>query len=867
MEILHSGSNSITDKKREVYLDINIKQTIDELKHINFQKNIDLVELHNKEKRECKKYRLILTVNPFMSNVLFNPLTEIIYKEGSDEAEAIVDNKKYTIKDKSNLVIGREVDVTRQYMIENTEYSSDVLGYTYNIGYDFTNNHILRNTTFKSVTKAITSRDKNTFNTISDTMRDDKGKVFMYRNRFSHLGITDSKQKMLYNSEDLLKFSEKSLDLLVDVENGWYGIKNRQKVKPINTTDGQVFHKPINNKEHCSFVDFYPDRTLFSFTPKYNKYKRRAEHNWDCVITYPYRNLKDNNIITSNGVNSIRIASFTIARNANGILEGFLTPEFNLNLTNNDVFALYFVDGTNTIELANNMNIQRIIDKTNTFVIRDLSPIYDMFPVNNFSNLLDVEIENINAHLGILGFRMAVHASYGKMKEYYIKTVKRLPNLKFKKREYDFLEDFNLYTMKNATDANGKIHDFNKDVYKLGFSNTLFSDQITQFTFTDDIDVEYIRDEQGRELNQFYITFIKSNRGNVEWYENNDYTNENVEFSHCFGDVCSAFQSNTPEYMIKTIDGNMDVRLANNTRFAGVPLFGFRSLEENITSDGGIHPNEFMLGLYDYNPETLEENLISKVYHRFNTYQRELGEKRNVNKQYTKSVFSDIERDAEDWKGFFVKETDLGETTYQVDGKVLSFLDRPEGYYYQPHYEVKIKERTKNLKRVNNRVLHIVSLSLTNNQEILIKSKTAQALTNNDFIEIINDSGKRSIVRIIETFSKVDFRCRLEFGDLLDYVSTDSYFTIYGKTIPSYAKKIDNNTYVWEEFLPFDNENIQYKNLRNYVNLNINFFLKRQDPEGVSGLHQDIEYGDIPGKVSDIEVFTTPNPEVENLEC
>ena len=41
------------------------------------------------------------------------------------------------------------------------------------------------------------------------------------------------------------------------------------------------------NRNACEFIDLYPDRTLFSFLPKYNKYRKRAEKNWDYCITYP----------------------------------------------------------------------------------------------------------------------------------------------------------------------------------------------------------------------------------------------------------------------------------------------------------------------------------------------------------------------------------------------------------------------------------------------------------------------------------------------------------------------------------------------------------------------------------------------------
>ena len=35
------------------------------------------------------------------------------------------------------------------------------------------------------------------------------------------------------------------------------------------------------------FVDMYPGRDLYTFLPKYNKFRKRIEKNWNYCMTYP----------------------------------------------------------------------------------------------------------------------------------------------------------------------------------------------------------------------------------------------------------------------------------------------------------------------------------------------------------------------------------------------------------------------------------------------------------------------------------------------------------------------------------------------------------------------------------------------------
>ena len=105
---------------------------------------------------------------------------------------------------------------------------------------------------------------------------------------------TFSNASHLYQSYDVKTFEETIKDKLIE-DNGWFGFKNTSKLPTYDTSNGWRSHsekkidisKPINSENSSSFIDMYPGRELYSFTPKYNKYKNRIEPNWDYCLTYP----------------------------------------------------------------------------------------------------------------------------------------------------------------------------------------------------------------------------------------------------------------------------------------------------------------------------------------------------------------------------------------------------------------------------------------------------------------------------------------------------------------------------------------------------------------------------------------------------
>ena len=67
----------------------------------------------------------------------------------------------------------------------------------------------------------------------------------------------------------------------------------------------------------------------------------------------------------------------------------------------------------------------------------------------------------------------------------------------------------------------------------------------------------------------------------------------------------------------------------------------------------------------------------------------------------------------------------------------------------------------------------------------------------------------------------------------------------HNRDIPFYAVKVGENTYLWREILKPGNDKVQdleeyiFSNKSFYVNKSINFYLRRQDPNGLYGLLTD----------------------------
>lgn len=304
-----SETDSVKGIATKQYVDVNLRQTTKALPFPNVSTTISQRNLYEEERQAGNKFRLILTIVPYCSNVLFNTLTEIVKNEGSKDVEVVTDENKSTLS-KYNIVYGK-IAPSRVHMISNTEYSSPLHGgYEYHPGYDFFDNHILRNKSFKIVNidaergDTETDPDREVFNTLADYTRDINGAKKKFLKRLSIYDINQNMKmqdgKHLYLYDDILQIDE-SINQNLYEENGWWGFNNNTSIDTKELNSSRVWEtmdtsKALNNYKACEFIDMYPDRTLFSFTPKFNEFTKEEENNWNVIITYPYKNVYDHPI-------------------------------------------------------------------------------------------------------------------------------------------------------------------------------------------------------------------------------------------------------------------------------------------------------------------------------------------------------------------------------------------------------------------------------------------------------------------------------------------------------------------------------------------------------------------------------------------
>lgn len=1015
-----NSTNSINSINTEEHVDVNLKRTSKLFPDLNIVGEVDAYEVFENERNNCHNYRLILTINPFCTNVLFNDLTEITRNEGSpnntptddDGLEVITDEEGSTAQHTGDCY--GVVNPNRMQMIMNTEYSKENIGYEYKPGYDFFTNHILRNTTYKIVNMIsydednvpITTLDsmedngiqdefcnenlvqkndetcRKVFNTIGDFMRYSDGTVVNYRKREQiNADVSDLLNKHLYLYDEVLTM-EDSINNNLTEENGWFGFVNNSTIasKKYTTETSLITGRKIwedldisrvlNNKENCEFIDMYPDRTLFSFNPKLNKFRKRLEYNWDIILTYPYKNEYCHKVLTSGDgkTNGLLMMSVTKTLNNSGTNTLMFRSFCKHGLSRGDMINIY-VNGevlSRSIKVTNVGNMSSDNDDNVEFYFYTT----DMTLLNEYFNIkIDTETnkwvdengtelttQDINQRLNDDNTEYRIRRIVsGIESEYYIRIFRKFPNLKNKKenlteevaKDEEAFKNY-LYgengMKENAvkSDDNGSKYmiDFNKEQYKLAFSRTIYSDASTQITFTDTLDTEYIVDNLGRPLHEIYATIIKRNKGYGEWYGVSDMTEEGiskdkyeldlskrvnitqpqVEYSHCFGRVNSGFEFSN------RYDDRYDIELPNKKAEVGdittlneLGVLNSISYERNITDKGVYrenrnsgeyeeHKDEFYGDIVEFNPSEAEEHVLLPICHRFNTMQRELPNSVDTDNKsiYDKFQYQEIGRDDYDpGNGMEVINRILNEEEqdkHDVMGSRLTEWQRPEGYFYQAHYPIILMEfgqltqdahydmKVRNAKPAQ---LEGIYISVTTTLRQTISTEDIVYVCFDDGENYRNDKWYEFTVSYVEnnttfyihpynmSWKEFSEKTAEDVGVEYNWITLSMAFTEQDTTnedgtveyknvklrrrnnsIPSYASKINHNMYVWRnmyrpgEMLDSELEVLPFTNNAFYISKEINFFLKRQDPYGISGLYcQNAFINDIDGNMREEDTY------------
>lgn len=840
-------TNSVNSVNKDNMVDVEFQQTTNPYMFTTDIKDIiDQYEVFEAERANCTNYRLITTIKPFCSNVLFNPITEIVYKEGSDDCivaddyasinfDNLVKYNKLSATDVAKIYGSKEP--TRAQMIRDTEYSRKEINFEYHPGTDIFNNHILRNTSFKIVNPT-TNKGGNDFNTISDFLRRYDTEPIDYNKRTS---ITDTKtrqKKHLYDADDILSMQNgDAIHNNLMEENGWFGFVNKSSVIAKKNENkkwvDEGFNKVINNRESCEFIDMYPDRTLFSFNPKYNPYRHRPEYNWDLFLTYPYEN-DYNNVLISGGllVKSIELAFNSVGRRI--VLFSTYTKH---NLSIGTAFNLYINENKIENILVNSLGNVKKEDEEHYFYTTQIDIISDILgKITEIDE--DTDNDEINKQIKDTGttFRLK-HIVNGYESEYYIRKFKKLPNLnKIVNKEDELTLDKSYCVNEFEEWIKDKPNDFDKEQYQLAFSSTIYNDNNTQVTWTDGINIDNILDNRGRPLTEIYLTVMKRNKGYSKWYTDRDVTNQNIEYSHCFGNISWGFDllSAKSEAEINLQESLQDVKLIHNV-----------DIDKDI-----VNADEFNGDIVEYNVTTCNETILEDCYFRFNTYLRE-----NPVDYYTYQ-YDEITSDDYDVNEFIV-ETSLIDPKKENE---YEYLKHPEGYYYKAHYRILLKEFGE-IHQESHFDLNIKNVAIRRNEAddstyVVVQTKLPHHLAANDKIMLCNDNTDEMVdIRVksvinSNTFTFASINDELDARTVCDilngkYDEDNITYSLkrYNSNIPFYAEKVDNtNRYLWRNVNNVGNKDnkvlpeYRFANGYFYIDQDINFFLKRQDPFNEFGL-------------------------------
>ena len=725
-----SSTDSVNSLNKKILDDVEITRHTKSFPFPSLSYTIDQMEQFEKERSDSSKYRLILTIQPYCTNILFNAVSEIVQNEGTDDKDALkiassnvdigtIDVGGYTIK-------GKRTNVTNIDMIRNTEYSNGDNPFVYHCGYDIFNNHILRNQTFKLVNVVNTQSD--TYNTIEDLMRYADGTNVQISKRIKVDHISDRFNRHLYLKDDILEFID-SINTNLSEKNGWWGFYNRSTIPSCEFDDGNwkdlKISKVLNDGDMgCDFIELYPDSTLYSFNPKYNKLQNREEHNWDICITYPYSNDDEQVLVCGKlqdeetNINAMLIADYSQILGSSGqpILMFRCFVKHNLNIGDN--IKLYY-SSDNDVTTGYKEIEDKLFRVVNVGNMEEEYREY-YFYVNDVDDILD-ELNEVDTISKGYTFRFAKVINDRNCK-YYYRKFRKLPNFKFKREELtdkiaNNRNDFEEYVRRNAMANENEMLPFSKEQYPLAFSKTIYNDDITQVVFTDTLDVDKLTDNLGRPLTQLFITIIKRNKGHDVWYKKTKTADDmkKIEFSHCFGEVVSGIDVHG-EWTDDNIENFLlDLRL-------NVGDVGQLNVENKdnyaLNKDVKIEDNEFYGDVVELDCYNMLETVLSDVYFRFNTEQREhkFDEEKELN--CGKFIYDEIISDDYDLYGFKCKQFDMdcvnsngvtkdGTTVVETDNDdnedYTCVYDpnnefdthttyRTEGYYYKAHYPFLIKD-------------------------------------------------------------------------------------------------------------------------------------------------------------------------------
>lgn len=874
------GKNSV-DEQNAMHFDLYKKERA--LRGDNVISDFSLFEQYNIERDSCDKYRFIFTVNPICSNVLFNVQTEITQFEGSESANVITSTSRIAPQnvrradtyDFDNAIQNASA-ITRYQALIDTEYSHEANGgFEYHCGVDIFNNHLLRKNGFVHINKYNQNDTESpwVYNTIRDFIRDGDGNIV--KMNVSPLYNRDTQTKMhLYTIDNCMSLKDAYIEK-VDEENGWIGFTNPTNIEIANNSgDTVMINRMFANRKACEFIDMYPDRTLFSFLPKYNKYRHRYEKNWDYCITYPFQidyDLFDEIFNTQN--QAMRTIAYS-GTNVNSMNVIFCRSLIKHNLNRGDTISVYY---------KNSGVFQKFDETVQILAIGDNEG-------NNSDFIFSIKYNDVDM---IASFILANGL-------FFKKTINGI------ECAYYFRKYKHLY----MPDENGtrKI-ELKSELGKCAYAENIYGDRIAEVVFTDDIDLSGLVDHRGRKLTQTYLTVIKNNKGNDLWYNERRYGDENIEFSHCFGNVSSGlyfgedvFDTSLSgygfDYNIHYLHNIKKTKLFINYPFSALGETILRGKPRTLNIDEFVDSEDFCGDVVEFDYYNYIETELSPVLHRFNTIQREWCD----DMSYADLTYDMIQHDDFDINefgnnpGFGIDTTNLNRVS--VGNQYVDTFSniRPEGYYYNPHTLIMVGEEDLLPTRANGKRINFTDGQGSYNSQNDITSIEITSPVNYGFLKhshmaLFDAGGSNSgfitprrtiwgeVTDIDNTRITIEFNgdvfytsSGVDIDDMLNPSgSAHSRYSIYWCEVgvPVYANFVPEiSSFVWRSVVPpskmtndMELYNTPFANGRFYIEKNIVFPVRRQDKDGRFGLSyginsilkQPTEYFNIDGEDFNIE--------------
>ena len=901
------------------------------------------------ERESCNKIRLTCQVNPICTNVLFNPITEIVRYEGSNNVELLNYIEGKGSKELLNCIDGRSIELKNTDLlykdinvlcssssssnhhtnaIRDTQLSNTKNGFIYHCGLDILNNHLIRSNTFKTICRR--DNDSEVFNTISDTMRDVSGNQVIETLYFPVSSSVEGHKKdveaHIYRYDDILQFDESISNRLIKKYDGWVGFYNRSKIKSYsNFENGDIMdiERPIMYKNGGDFIEMYPDRSLYSFVPKFNKYRNRIEKNWEYCITYPsssttegfesiingdLKSLKaiyfDENSQGDNGGSQLVIYGIT----KHGLKVGDFVNIYNTYIedgkTVNEVVA-YSAEVTNVVDdyIFILQGISSTISDTWCY-LSDMTKkendnetlYYNDVGYKNHSNKYLTKSGSDNTKYYIINNKYvnlddkAQNISYKKVVngvecDYYVRIFEKVPN--FKNASAVTSSEYDIY--KNDSELihkyQDKKYDFESHVSRLAFAKNIYGDDVGEIVFTDDIDISNLVDNLGRPISTLYIMFFKSNKGYKEWYgfysenyiEKNDkridINSDNVTYSHCFGMLTCGYETSDESICNSDIDSIYTINNIGESS-QGISISKLNNGRGDYYYDTEIAydvDKKFYGDICCYDGYNIVEESIQPIMHRFNTAQRESSQSLSRD-FYKKFNYDNIIYDDYDINQNFTIKTDV----------VKNVNKKKEGYYYKPFYPIEIKTFG-SLNSVSPDFLKIIGIKKydgENGRYYSISTLSYHYLSPGDK-SMIYDTEQDKYYTLVtiknndSNYKKFYFVAYDEKGtekvdlDISDY-SKFKLFKIDNLEVSSHASLLKDGTcrFVWRDlynngFSPTSaksTEEYPFTNGAFYINKKIDIYVRRQDPYGVYGLYDGVGIGaDISGDDSYTEVVSDNN--------